>query len=111
MNFKQFHIVYLLLSLTTVTLSQDDPDIQNDETKPELEYAHMHVTISAKRVFRFALNPNLFHWESGNFGGVERPKYRYTPFVKDEVDMPKWMKYQYSERHKAGQWKICTRFI
>ena len=75
-------------------------------TQPEaknLEFAKLDITIAAKKVFRFAFNPNLFLWPEGNYGGLDRPHYRYTPFLKDQADMPEWMEYKYSQRHKAGK--------
>ena len=80
--------------------------MRKKNNKPKIadsEFAKMNVTIPAQRVFRFAFNPNNFLWEKGNYGGLERPNYRYTPFLKDQASMPKWMKYKYSQRHKAGE--------
>lgn len=73
----------------------------------------MEVAIRSQKVFRFAFNPNLFGWSS--FGGttqesITRHLYTYRPSLKGLPDMPYWMRYKYSHRHKAGKHKTHKHF-
>ena len=67
----------------------------------------MEVAIRSQKVFRFAFNPNLFGWSNsaGAQEGVSRHLYSYQPSLKGLPDMPYWMRYKYSHRHKAGKIK------
>ena len=44
----------------------------------------------------------MFLWKEGDFGGISRFSYTYEPSLKDLPDMPDWLRYRYSNRHKAG---------
>ena len=54
-------------------------------------------------VFRYKFHPNMFLWKDGDFGGISRFSYTYEPSLKDLPDMPDWLRYRYSNRHKAGK--------
>ena len=62
----------------------------------------MEVAIRSNKVFRFAFNPNLFGWPSGTPKTTSQHLYSYQPSLKGLPDMPYWMRYKYSHRHKAG---------
>ena len=64
----------------------------------------MEVAIRSQKVFRFQFNPNLFGWSGaeGTQEGSSRHLYTYQPSLKGLPDMPYWMRYKYSHRHKAG---------
>ncbi|TRY79421.1 hypothetical protein TCAL_06010 [Tigriopus californicus] len=72
------------------------------DSQTGLTWSQLSATIPSNRVFRIAFNPTLFFWSEGNFGGVERPVYRYTPSLQGKASLPNWIHYKYSERHKAG---------
>ena len=63
----------------------------------------IHVNVHAQKVFRYSFNPSMFKWAHGDFGGVVRYSYSYLPTLEGLPDMPLWMKYKYSQRHKAGK--------
>ena len=60
-------------------------------------------------VFRYKFHPNMFLWKEGDFGGISRFSYTYEASLKGLPDMPDWLKYRYSNRHKAGK-KIYSIF-
>ena len=64
----------------------------------------MEVAIQSQKVFRFQFNPNLFGCSNpeGHHNGNSRHLYTYQPSLKGLPDMPYWMRYKYSHRHKAG---------
>ena len=64
----------------------------------------MEVAIQSQKVFRFQFNPNLFGWNNpeAHQDGNSRHLYTYQPSLKGLPDMPYWMRYKYSHRHKAG---------
>ena len=67
----------------------------------------MEVVIQSSKVFRFAFNPHLFGWyhNHNSAGTSPAPRtaiYSYRPSLKGLPDMPYWMRYKYSHRHKAG---------
>jgi hypothetical protein len=64
----------------------------------------LEVAIRSQKVFRFQFNPNLFGWSNleGAQDSVSRHQYTYQPSLKGLPDMPYWMRYKYSHRHKAG---------
>ena len=114
-SLRSIFVSLLLLNLkfTVVVIGNEveSTPAMNDEsfrnTIPTME-----VAIHSQKVFRFAFNPNLFGWSS--FGGtqqsVTRYHYTYRPSLKGLPDMPYWMRYKYSHRHKAGI-AITTDFI
>ena len=67
-----------------------------------LEWAKLEVSAPPRRVFRISFNANMFSWSEGNLGGLERHDYKYTPALRDSAGLPEWLKYRYSQRHKAG---------
>ena len=67
-----------------------------------LEWAKLEVSAPPRRVFRMSFNANMFSWSEGNLGGLERHDYKYTPALRDSAGLPEWLKYRYSQRHKAG---------
>ena len=64
----------------------------------------MEVAIQSQKVFRFQFNPNLFGWSNPEAlqDGNSRYLYTYQPSLKGLPDMPYWMRYKYSRRHRAG---------
>ena len=66
----------------------------------------LEVAIRSQKVFRFQFNPNLFG--RSNLEGAQenfsRHQYTYQPSLKGLPDMPYWMRYKYSHRHKAGMY-------
>ena len=64
----------------------------------------LEVAIPSQKVFRFQFNPNLFGWSNleGMQESASRHQYTYRPSLKDLPDMPYWMRYKYSHRHRAG---------
>lgn len=64
------------------------------------------IDVYAQRVFRYAFNPNMFTWQHGDYGGINRYTYSYLPALKGLPDMPTWMKYKYSKRHSQGIFAI-----
>ena len=71
--------------------------VEAEELIPQVE-VHVH----AQRVFKYSFNPSMFRWSHGDLGGVVRYTYSYLPALEGLPDMPTWMKYKYSQRHKAG---------
>ena len=72
------------------------------QQREETAIPAMQVSIPSRRVFRFTFQPNLFAWKSGGnrrHGGVP---YTYRPSLRGLPDLPGWLKYKYSHRHKAG---------
>jgi hypothetical protein len=63
-------------------------------------------------VFRFAFNPSLFQWKNpeGQVSG-DHSTFAYRPSISGLPDMPYWMRYKYSHRHKAGKNIITFVFI
>ena len=100
--------IFLLAHLSSSDQVEDDafPDSRSTFLDPEarskLEWKYMQAVIPSSRVFRLAFNPKMFHWVNGDYGGLERPSYRYTPSLRGRVIMPDWMEYKFSQRHKAG---------
>ena len=64
----------------------------------------MEVAIRSQKVFRFQFNPNLFGWSNPKAltDGNSHHLYTYQPSLKGLPDMPYWMRYKYSRRHRAG---------
>ena len=52
----------------------------------------------------------MFLWKEGDFGGISRFSYTYEASLKGLPDMPDWLKYRYSNRHKAGMKKDFILF-
>ena len=48
----------------------------------------------------------MFLWNEGDFGGISRFSYTYEASLKGLPDMPDWLKYRYSNRHKAGENRV-----
>ena len=71
--------------------------VEAEELIPQVE-VHVH----AQRVFKYSFNPSMFRWSHGDVGGLVRYTYSYLPSLEGLPDMPTWMKYKYSQRHKAG---------
>ena len=61
-------------------------------------------------MFRYKFHPNMFLWKEGDFGGISRFSYTYEASLKGLPDMPDWLKYRYSNRHKAGMKKYFILF-
>ena len=80
--------------------------VETAEGQSEL-IPQVHVHVFAQRVFRYSFNPSMFKWSHGDLGGVVRYSYSYLPSLEGLPDMPTWMKYKYSQRHKAGKSKYC----
>ena len=80
----------------------EPPKLHNDPIGSKIPT--MEVAIRSQKVFRFAFNPNLFGWSNPEAvqGAVTRHMYTYRPSLKGLPDMPYWMRYKYSHRHKAG---------
>ncbi len=56
-----------------------------------------------RRVFRFAFSPSLFQWKTPDGQSVgDQSSFAYRPSISGLPDMPYWMRYKYSHRHKAG---------
>ena len=64
----------------------------------------MKIAIQSQKVFRFQFNPNLFGWSNPKAltDGNSHHLYTYQPSLKGLPDMPYWMRYKYSRRHRAG---------
>ena len=63
------------------------------------------LPIPSERVFRFTFQPGLFAWPSSSSStksAEEGKKYRYRPSLRGLPNLPNWMRYKYSRRHKAG---------
>lgn len=97
----------LLLSCFLVTIISGESSSDLLKSMTLIEIPVKTVTIHAQKVFRFAFNPNLFEWKNGNYGGVSRYAYSYRPSLHNLPEMPRWMKYKYSDRHSAGEIHIC----
>ena len=77
--------------------------VEAEELIPQVE-VHVH----AQRVFKYSFNPSMFRWSHGDLGGVVRYTYSYLPALEGLPDMPTWMKYKYSQRHKAGKFVLLS---
>ena len=119
-NMDAFGCTIKLVFVAVVFLSPQCACVDGDQAESSSSYdtllrsriPTLEVAIRSQKVFRFQFNPNLFGWSS--FGGtqqsVTRYHYTYRPSLKGLPDMPYWMRYKYSHRHKAGI-AITTDFI
>ena len=95
--------ILLIVNFQTVECEPvEPPKLHTDSIGSKIPT--MEVAIRSQKVFRFAFNPNLFGWSNPEAvqGAVTRHMYTYRPSLKGLPDMPYWMRYKYSHRHKAG---------
>ena len=102
---KMIKLVVILLS-TQISLGSSnfypkssDKNQLKYEDEPKDVIPAMQVSIPSRRVFRFTFHPQLFSWKHGPNPGRG---YTYRPSLKGLPDLPDWMRYQYSPRHRAG---------
>ena len=111
-NMVAFGLTIKLVFVAVVSLSSQCYRVNGDQVESTPSYdilirskiPTMDLAIRSQKVFRFQFNPNLFGWSNleGAQESVSRHQYTYQPSLKGLPDMPYWMRYKYSHRHKAG---------
>ena len=100
-----FGVISIIVpNLTSISCDKVEKTSSNDVTPLKTTIPTMEVAIQSQKVFRFQFNPNLFGWSNPEAltNGNTRHLYTYQPSLKGLPDMPYWMRYKYSHRHKAG---------
>ena len=101
-SFALCYFVLFLLLPGFRAAGKDPPKGGPESDSSKLQWNTVQISIPTKRVFKYSFNPNKFHWSEGNYGGIDRPTYKYTPALSGSPDLPAWIRYRYSQRHKAG---------
>ncbi len=103
--------IVIVAAFVSAIIGQPQNEVSSDSVKSAqdshedagLKFNRIELSVPSHRVFRFAFNPRLFLWEAGNLGdGERRPTYAYMPMTEGSSGLPEWIKYKYSQRHKAG---------
>ena len=100
---------YLVINVNSVRCDNIEQTTLQDVHPLKPIIPTMEVALQSQKVFRFQFNPNLFGWSNPEAvqNGNSRHLYTYQPSLKGLPDMPYWMRYKYSHRHKAGNNLLC----